>query len=252
MGYRRGKKKYKKHYSKDKYDKGGSHHDDGDRGDYHDGGYALTKLMVWCQKVVTAKLKWGKFSEKSISDSMKIIDKFKAKIDAKMSKWVKADEEAIAVTVQAKAAATGEHARTDANVKLAILDGDGYKLAIGTAQSYAGSDSGESFASTFSGVKGVDTASIHSYSRKGSNYEKAVECLVAIDWEDIYDKNIIFTRHHSSHSRIKKEVGEGKLATASAFAVADGDSSTAVESIASTLAVDDFLASGAHAYGEAL
>ncbi|WP_149866416.1 hypothetical protein [Tropicimonas marinistellae] len=213
---------------------------------------SLVTLMRKCQIKVADKLKSGKFSEKSIADALKIIDSYKDKIDAKISKWSKPDYENIKVTVKAKAATTGEHAKTDANVNLAILDGDGYKLAIGAAQScVVSNDKAKSFATTFAGVKGADTVSNFSFSSKGKNYEKAVECLVAIDWEDVFDRNFTVQKHHSVHRSMSKKVGEGKVATASADAYAEGDHYSSVKTLAKTLAVDDFLKSDAYAHGEA-
>ena len=71
-------------------------------------------------------------------------------------------------------------------------------------------DNADTYVNTFSKVEGVDTGEITSFYGKGANYEKAVEVLVAIDWESVYDRNWVFTKHHSFYSRKQKEIGEGK------------------------------------------
>jgi hypothetical protein len=250
---------------KDKYDKGsnkdrGDDSDNGygggygygygdDRGDYHGGGSSLTKLMLQCQKVVSNTLKAGKFSESAVDKALETIDKYKVMIDAKISQWVKPDTEPLNVTVKAAAAATGDDAEANAHVEIAVLDGDGYKLCIGSAESYAatGDSHGETYVNTFSKVEGVDTGNISSFYGKGKNFEKAIECLVAIDWEDVYDKNIVFSKHHSFYSRMKKDVGDGKSIDASTDVYVQADSEASVHQAVKSMAIDDAISTVAEA-----
>jgi hypothetical protein len=214
----------------------------GETGDYHGGGPSLTKLMLQCQKAVSSTLKWGKFSDKAVSQSIKIIEGYKHLIDARLSKSVKPDTEAVNVTVEAKAVATGDAAQVDAHVKLGVFDIDNsVKLVIGSAESYAatGDKAGDTYVNSFAGVKGVDTGEITSFYHKGANFEKAVECLVAIDWESVYDKNWVFSNHHSFYSKMKKDVGAGQKIKASTDVHVEANTEAQVHSGVEALAVDD-------------
>lgn len=254
-GYKNSKKKSSKYDKKfkpsDQDDKGGAgigSDKDGDRGDYHNGGQALTKLMLNCQKAVASTLKWGKFSDSSVEKAISIVEKYVYSIEAKIASWVKPDIQPVSVTVEAAAAATGDAAQANAHVKLGVFDIDGSsyakhgaKLVIGTAESYAAAngDDSKTYVNTFSSVKGVDTGEIVSYYAKGGNFEKAVECLVAIDWEGVFDKNLVFTKHHSFYGRMKKEIGDGHKISASTDVHVEADNYAQVHSGVKALAMDD-------------
>ena len=215
------------------------------------GGHTISGMMLKCQKQVENILKWGKFSVDSVQSAIETIKGYADKIDAKIEqyknsswgqKYIKADTEAPKVYVESVAVAKGIDTIANVNTKIAILEaGESAKLCIGTAESYAGADGGDTYtyANSFADVTGADTASIHGYYHKGPNYEKAVETLVAIDWESVYDRNWVFNKHHSFYSRKKKEIGEGKEIQAHNDAYVEYDNTFEITQVTKALAWHD-------------
>jgi hypothetical protein len=88
-------------------------------------------------------------------------------------------------------------------------------------------------------MTGGDTAAIHTYYEKGGNYEKALEVLVGIDWQSVYDREWVIRKHHGFHSRKKKELGDGVKAWASNDAYVEVDSYAAVKQSAVAIGLED-------------
>jgi len=220
----------------------------------------ILKLMMSAQAHINKILFNGKFSESSVKAALDVLKGYTAKIDAQVAKikdswgrkWIKEDKVDPKVYVESVAKAEGDNTVAQADVKIAMMKIDGASLTIGTATSYAAAEGGQTnvSAKTFSKATGIDFGTIKTYSAKGPNYEKAVEAIVLLDWDSVYDKNIIWKKHHKVHDRAKKDVGVGNVAEAKADVYVSSDDSATAASATKALALGGEL-SGASASGYA-
>jgi hypothetical protein len=184
-------------------------------------GMSISAMMLSCQKKVSKLLTKANFADGAIKKAIDLVEHYAEKIEDRLDffkstawgkKFIKEDTVSPTVTVESTAKAQGTSAEINAAVSMGIFEaGDKAKLIVASATSYAAADgeNADTYVNTFSSVSGVDTASIHTYHHKGENFEKAVETLVAIDWESIYDKGWVFTKHHSFYSKARKDVADG-------------------------------------------
>lgn len=205
---------------------------------------SINMLMLQCQKIVSKTLMKGKLSAESIYDATETVKEYAEKIEKAIArKWFnKPDTKDMKVSVESHATATGDgDQELQAHTTLAMLQaGESATLAIGTAESYAATNGGETYVNTFSDMKGGDTATKHVYYEKGQNYEKALEVFIGIDWKSVYDREWIFKKEHGFYSRKKAEIKEGITTSASNDGVvevenyADIKQSTVVEILEET------------------
>lgn len=238
---------------------GGWGHGGGGRGGWgsgasdSDGGWlasGIDGLMLKCQNLVNKTLKIGKFSEDSIHKAIALVEDYAAKIDAKIeklsngpfAKFVKADDAPPSVYVESAGKASGDNAEVNNHVKLGVFDTKSAKLIIASAESYAAADGDHSntFVNTFSKVNGVDTGSINTFYEKGSNFEKAVETLVAIDFS-AYDREWVFKKHHKFYSKHKADLDPGYTMHASTDVHAEVDNGAELNQSIEQLAIGNTL-----------
>jgi hypothetical protein len=214
---------------------------------YFKGGFSspsnVNKLMLKCQKVVTKILLKGKLSADSIYDAVETVKEYVERIDKAIErKWFsKPDTKDPKLTVESYAEATGAGDKElQTHTTVAMLEAsESAILAIGTAESYAATNGGETYVNTFSGMTGGDTGTIHTYYEKGGNYEKALEVFVGIDWKSVYDREWVVRKHHGFHSRKKKEIGDGIKVAASNDAYVEADSYASVKHSIVVKVLDD-------------
>lgn len=199
---------------------------------YLKGGFSapssVNKLMLKCQKTVTKILTKGKLSTEAIYDAVETVKEYAERIDKAIErKWFsKPDTKDPKLTVESYAEATGggdKELQTHTTVAM-LQAGESAILAIGTAESYAATEKGETYVNTFSGMTGGDTAAIHTYYEKGANYEKALEVLVGIDWKSVYDREWVIKKHHGFHNRKQKELDDGVKVVSSNIAYVEAES----------------------------
>lgn len=194
---------------------------------------SINFLMLKCQKIVSKTLMKGKLSAESIYEATEIVKDYAERIDKLIArKWFsKPDTKDPKVTVESHATATGDGDQDlQAHTTVAMLEaGDTATLAIATAESYAATDTGETYVNNISGMTGGDTGTKHTYYEKGENYEKALDVFIGIDWKSVYDREWVFTKHHSFHSRKKAEIKDGITVGASNDAVVEVENYTDIE-----------------------
>lgn len=220
----------------------------------------IYSLMLSAQAKVTKILKKGMFSDEAIEKAVDVVKDYSEKIDKLVGKikdswtrqWVKEDHQDTKVYVEASATAKGDATLADSTVKLAMIDTGSCTLTVGTATSLAVADGGEEYvqATVFSKATGVDTGTIMSFESKGPNYEKATECIVLLDWKEIYDKNWVWERHHKVWSKAKKEIPDANIAVAKADVDVQADTAVAITDV-SALAIGETVSQTyAAGYGE--
>jgi hypothetical protein len=195
--------------------------------------FNINSLMLKCQKIVSNTLIKGKLSVESIYEATEIIKSYAERIDKLIAqKWFsKPDTKDPKVTVESYAKATGDgDQEVQAHTTVAMLEaGDTATLAIATAESYAATDTGETYVNNISGMTGGDTGTKHTYYEKGQNYEKALDVFIGIDWKSVYDREWVFNKHHSFHSRKKAEIKDGIKVAASNDAVVEVENYTDIK-----------------------